>query len=93
MNQERSSMAPRTRAERRDHAGGADQSPTHIDTARAAAEREPRLPHERDEALGMTSQQPDAKLRRAHDDVAQGRQDTDRGPVADRVYRRLKRGG
>lgn len=83
---------PRTaRAARRRDAAGADQSASHIDTARAAPESEPRLPHERDETVGMTNQTPDMKMQRAQRDLAQGRVDTDRGPVTDRVYRQLKR--
>ena len=58
----------------------------------------PRLPHERDESAD--SQQPaqvdplQADIgERGRRDVERGVEDTDRGPVADRTYDRLKRGG
>jgi hypothetical protein len=48
----------------------------------------PRQPHERDESAD--TQAPEASGldvgRRAHADVQQGQQDTDRGPVLDKVY-------
>jgi len=52
-------------------------------------ESAPRLPHERDQS--SDSQQapegrPPAVGRQAHEDVESGMVDTDRGPVADRVY-------
>jgi len=49
----------------------------------------PRLPHENDQSSD-SQQQPDDKAtkvgRQAHRDVERGLVDTDRGPVADRVY-------
>ena len=52
----------------------------------------PRLPHERDESIARSPQQvPDASMRQAHADVKRGLPDTDRGPVVDAVYRKLKK--
>ena len=53
---------------------------------------EPRLPHESDESVGMTDGKPSAEIQQAHRDLARGLQDTDRGPVADRAYQKLKTG-
>ena len=58
-------------------------------------ESKPRLPHERDESSDSQETQggePPEVGKKAHDDVERGVVDTDRGPVADRVYReKLKR--
>lgn len=51
---------------------------------------EPRLPHERDQSVDMTDDQPDPRMRQAHDDLRRGLRDTDRGPVADRAYQQQK---
>lgn len=51
-----------------------------------------RLPHERDESSDSQETEPREVLKRAHDDIVQGRQDTDRGPVADETYQRTLRG-
>lgn len=56
----------------------------------------PRLPHERDESVDEgTAQEPSGQRvgQAAHDDVAQGRVDTDRGPVLERTYEKVKRPG
>jgi hypothetical protein len=52
-------------------------------------ESAPRLPHERDQSSDSQQTQdggPPEVGRKAHDDVERGVVDTDRGPVADRVY-------
>mgnify|MGYP000883657170 CR=1 FL=1 len=49
-------------------------------------------PDERDAPAGMTGDHPSAPLRQAHRDLQRGLQDTDRGPVADRAYKKLKQG-
>ena len=62
------------------------------DEVRVAREqsREPRLPHDRDESADSQQQAvPDARGRKAHDDVKAGRVDTDRGPVLEELGRRL----
>ncbi len=56
--------------------------------ARASAAK---LPHERDESVGMTGGVTSVPMQQAHKDLARGLQDTDRGPVADHAYRKLKR--
>ena len=50
-----------------------------------------KLPHERDESVGMTDGISSAPMQQAHQDLIRGLQDTDRGPEADRTYRKLKR--
>ena len=50
-----------------------------------------KLPHERDESVGMTDGNPSEPMQQAHRDLSRGLQDTDRGPEADRVYTQLKR--
>lgn len=54
-----------------------------------------RMPHERDESADSQSADA-ANVRRigeiAHDDVAEGQPDTDKGPVLDAVYERQKDG-
>ena len=53
-------------------------------------ESKPRLPHEHDESSDSQQSQggePTEVGKRAHEDVERGVVDTDRGPVADRVYR------
>jgi len=47
---------------------------------------------ERDAPAGRIGERPSAPLRQAHEDLKQGLQDTDRGPEADRIYKKLKRG-
>jgi hypothetical protein len=49
------------------------------------------LPHERDQAIGVAGTAPRKRMQQAHDDLAQGREDTDRGKVMDKVYRRQKK--
>ncbi|EWS59928.1 hypothetical protein Y694_02287 [Methylibium sp. T29-B] len=39
----------------------------------------------------MTGGEPSESMRQAHRDLARGLKDTDRGPEADRAYRKLKR--
>ena len=56
----------------------------------------PRLPHERDESAdNQRSAEPSGQRlgQAAHDDVAQGRVDTDKGPAMERAYDKLKRPG
>lgn len=50
-----------------------------------------KLPHERDESIGMTGNVPSEPMQQAFQDVARGLQDTDRGSEADRTYKKLKR--
>lgn len=77
-----SEKAPGTRA----RTGGTTANVTH--------HRVPRLPHERDESADSQElQEPGQRevMQQASDDIEHGLEDTDRGPVLDRVYReRLK---
>ncbi len=52
----------------------------------------PRLPHERDESPDSGTGAPSEVMRRAHDDVASGKQGSDKGEASDAVYRRHLRG-
>ena len=54
------------------------------------AAQPPRLPHERDESADSQElQEADQRelMQQASDDIEDGLEDTDRGPVLDRVYR------
>jgi hypothetical protein len=50
----------------------------------------PRLPHEHDESSDSQTSPPRDEIVQASEDLKQGLVDTDRGPVADRTYRKLK---
>ena len=52
---------------------------------------EGKLPHERDESVSMTGGIPSVTMKQAYRDVSQRLQDTDRGPEAERAYKKLKR--
>lgn len=57
-------------------------------TATRAGEREPRLPHERDQSSdqqGAAAEQPSEVGKQAARDQQRGLQDTDRGPVIERI--------
>ena len=51
----------------------------------------PKMPNERDESPVSAGTEPRPVIQQAHDDVESGKQDTDRGPVMDRTYRKLKK--
>ena len=58
-------------------------------------QRAPRMPHEHDESAdsqtgGEASAQQIGKI--AHDDVESGQVDTDKGPVLDRTYDKVREG-
>lgn len=62
----------------------------------APDERESQLPHERDESPddetpAGTEQSQHAVAEQARRDLEEGREDTDRGPVTERVYEDVKR--
>ena len=57
------------------------------ETSRPAA----KLPHERDESTDAMAGAPRKRIRQAHDDVERGMVDTDRGPVTDQTYQKLKK--
>ena len=52
---------------------------------------EPELPHERDQAVGMTGGVPSQPMQQAYRDVKRGLVDTDRAAEAGRAYDKLKR--
>lgn len=60
--------------------------------------RVPKLPHERDQATGAQSTASETGegnrelMRQAQEDIESGKQDTDRGPVADSTYHKLRKG-
>jgi len=84
---------PRQRDER-GGVGSIEQQP--LGDPRHERKRVAKLPHERDETTGAQSTggetgEGNAELmQKAHDDLESGKQDTDRGPVADATYRRLR---
>lgn len=58
-------------------------------------ERVPRTPHERDESAdSQAASEPsgDAIGRQAHDDLERGLVDTDKGPVLDKAYDKVREG-
>jgi len=71
--------------QRQKPAGGAAQS------VAIEGEPVPKMPNERDESTDSAGTEPRAVIQQAHDDVESGKQDTDRGPVMDRAYRKLKK--
>lgn len=50
----------------------------------------PRLPHERDESSDSQLTEPRGKMKQAHQDLARGLVDTDRGTPADEAYQHQK---
>ncbi|MDN3920668.1 hypothetical protein [Roseateles violae] len=61
--------------------------------AEIAGEPTPRMPHERDESADTAQQAPAAptpQMRRGYADASSGRVDTDKGPVLDRSYHKLR---
>jgi hypothetical protein len=70
------------------------QGQTLPERAEQTPEREPRAPHERDESADSQAGGEPSGRRvggLAHDDVAQGRQDTSKGAETDAAYERLRR--
>ena len=55
-----------------------------------AVESSLELPHERDQAVDMTSGKSSPRVEQAARDVARGRQDTSKGPEMDRAYQKQK---
>jgi hypothetical protein len=53
----------------------------------------PRLPHERDESSDSQTSSPRPIIEQARQDVRRGLVDTDRGPVLDQTYERLRAKG
>lgn len=51
----------------------------------------PAMPHERDEAVGMTGGVPSPRVQQGERDLKRGLQDTSRATEADTAYRKLKK--
>jgi hypothetical protein len=63
----------------------------HTRPVQGKEESAPRLPHERDESSdSQDTGAPRPLMRKAHDDIAAGRVDTDRGTPMDETYQRQK---
>lgn len=86
---------PTTPTRRPSEAGPGTRTRTGNTTANVTQHRVPPLPHERDESADSQElQKPDQRevMQQARDDIEHGLEDTDRGPVLDKVYReQLKR--
>lgn len=61
------------------------------DAISATPEPVPKLPHERDQSADAQKSAPDEVIRRGHDDVARGVQDTSRAAESDRAYHKLRK--
>ena len=70
---------------------GAPRRPGKKARVRAPAATLPKLPHENDESVNATDGTPSVLIQQAYRDISRGLQDTDRGPVADSTYKKLKR--
>jgi hypothetical protein len=83
-------MAVRTPFNRRrsnSKPGAKTQGDTRVSDEQSAV---PRLPHERDESADSQDSPPRADMQQAARDIKGGLVDTDRGPVADSTYKKLK---
>jgi len=85
------SSAPKTASRgTRKLAGGASDAPaTGVDLTSAAASSNPKMPHDRDETVGMTGGVPSARVQQGARDLKRGVQDTSRAPEADNAYKKL----
>ena len=54
-----------------------------------SAERHLELPSDRDQALDMTSSQPDPRIEQAAKDVKDGKKDTSKAAETDQTYKKL----
>ena len=79
----------RKKSPRKSPAGDAAVTP--VDLTSPAAQTAPPMPHERDEAVGMTDAQPSERIRQGHDDLERGVRDTTRSPEAKRAYDKQKK--
>lgn len=91
-------MAPRKTAngraapaKTRSTRGTASGTPVGVDLTTATASSEPKLPHDRDEGVGMTGGVQSARIQQGAIDLKRGVQDTSRAPEADRAYDKLKK--
>jgi len=78
-------------------AAARDVSQEQLGSEKNPATPQPKMPHERDEGTGRHSTANEQTagnadiMRQAHDDIESGKQDTDRGPVADKTYHELRK--
>lgn len=77
--------APTTK--RADAAAPRSHTPVAVD-----GEKAPRLPHEHDESSDSGTRAPSEVMKKAHDDVLDGKSETDRGEATEKVYAENLRG-
>jgi hypothetical protein len=61
-----------------------------VDLENSGEPSPPRLPNDRDEAVGSTGGVPNEQVRQGHRDLQRGLQDTSRASEADQAYDKLK---
>lgn len=83
-------MAVRTPFNRRRSGARPAGNPQGETRASVDQENLPRLPHERDESADSQGGAPRADMQQASKDLKRGLVDTDRGPVTDSTYKKLK---
>ncbi|RYF41212.1 MAG: hypothetical protein EOO27_46620 [Comamonadaceae bacterium] len=83
-------MAVRTPFNRRRSGNTKPANQTQGDRSGVVHESTPRMPHERDESSDSQRTAPRADMEQAGKDLKRGLVDTDRGPVTDSTYKRLK---
>ncbi|HUG25322.1 hypothetical protein [Piscinibacter sp.] len=82
--------------QQRDERGGAGSvEEQQLGNPRDERKRTPKLPHERDQSTGAQATGGETEgnaelMDQARKDLESGKQDTDRGPVADATYQRLR---
>jgi len=54
-------------------------------------EPDAKLPHERDESAGNAADAPRGEVQKAYEDAKRGMPDTDRGPVMDDTYHKVRK--
>jgi len=62
-----------------------------VTTSSVAESPRPRLPHDRDEKVGMTGGVQSARVQQGARDLKRGLRDTTRAPEAEAAYRKLKK--
>ena len=83
--------APATQPAVRSVDTSAPRRPSRKARVRAPVDTLPKLPHENDQSVNATDGTPSVLIQQAYQDISRGLQDTDRGPVADSTYKKLKR--
>lgn len=85
-----------TSRKRPDGGGGTARRGNTVPAQGETQDRVPRMPHERDESADSQAAQESSGERvgrQAHEDVERGLVDTDKGPVIDQAYDKLREGG